>query len=66
MANRSNLLTADSDNGPPIMAVDIPIVYEDEGQEHMGDTLFHYTSEEYTSASCRTLKAVRDFKRCRT
>jgi len=29
----------------PIMAVDMPVVYEDEGQEHMGDTLFHYTSE---------------------
>ncbi len=45
MANSSNLLIANSGNGPPIFAVDMPVVYEDEGQEHMGDTLFHFTTE---------------------
>jgi Uma2 family endonuclease len=45
MTDSSNLLTALAGNGPPIFAVDIPIVYEDEGQERMGDTLFHYTTE---------------------
>lgn len=30
---------------PPVFASDIPVVYEDEGQEEMGDTLSHFISE---------------------
>lgn len=30
--------------GPPIVALDIPVVYEDEGQEEMGDSAYHTTA----------------------
>ena len=33
-------------DGPPIIAIDLPVVYEDEGQEEMGDSLPHTLATE--------------------
>jgi len=39
---------------PPIIAIDLPVIYEDDGQEELGDTTWHHDSVGIVTCALRT------------
>ena len=49
-------------DGMPIIAVDMPVMYEDEGQEEMGESEYHFDSDHIIHTGIKAHLAGQDRK----